>query len=160
MISNIQVYQKHISTMRPGVLYASAGVIFAVAWFIFFDGLTFAARYNLPYAFPMWLPGILSIVASIIFMFANPKDIQGEDDFMGGMTDDDAQNRAKLIFFLGSVLCLAGLGVAIWKLTDTYPNSGTSWPGAALVLQSIFLIGFNGLVIAGRAQPDEESIFS
>mmetsp|Transcript_74732 Transcript_74732/g.86768 ORF Transcript_74732/g.86768 Transcript_74732/m.86768 type:complete len:146 (+) Transcript_74732:33-470(+) len=145
--------------MRPQAFYAAAGAVFAAAWFVFFDGLTFAARDDLPYAFPMWLPGIFCLVACIVFMLASPKDVQGEEDFMGGMTDDDAQNRAKVIFFLGSVFCIAGLGVAIWKLTDTYPNSGSSWPGAALVVQSILLIASNGLIIAGRAQPNEDSIF-
>lgn len=146
--------------MHPGGFYISAGAFFAIAWFVFFDGLTFASRYSLPYTFPMWLPGIFGVLATIVFLFANPRDIQGEDDWgMGGVADEDSQNRAKLIFFLGAVLCLAGLSVAIWKLTDTYPNSGTSWPGVALLLQSLALMTMNGLITAGRAQKDEESIF-
>lgn len=141
--------------MRPGPFYVGAGALFSVAWFIFFDGMTFASRYDLPYEFAMWLPGILGVLAMVVFLFADPKDIQGEEDFMGGMVDEAKQNRAKIIFFLGAVFCLAGLSVGIWKITDTYNNSGTSWPGVALLLQTISLIGVNGLMIAGRAQKED-----
>lgn len=144
--------------MRPGPLYVAAGALFSIAWFFFFDGLTFASRYDLPYTFPMWLPGILCLVGTIVFLFADPKDVQGEEDFLGGMTDESKQNRAKVTFFLGAVFCLAGLSVGIWKITDTYNNSGTSWPGIALLLQCLSLIGVNGLAIAARAQRSDDYV--
>lgn len=145
--------------MRPDGFYVGAGAAFSCAWFAFFDGLTIASRDGLPYEFQMWLPGILCLMATVVFMFADPKDIQGEEDFMGGMTDETKQNRAKIIFFMASVLCLAGLSVAIWKLSDTYPNAGTSWPGVALLLQSLLMLIMNGLILAGRAQSNDDGVF-
>lgn len=144
--------------MHPGPLYTAAGVCFSAAWFLFFDGFTFASRYDLPYEFPMWLPGVFCLVATLVFFFADPKALQEEEDFMGGMGDSDQQNKAKMIFFTGSVLCLGGMSVAIWKLTDTYKNSGTSWPGVALLLQTFAMMTMNGLIIAGRMQKPEEGL--
>lgn len=151
--------------MMRTILFGLAGASCAIAWFVFFDGLTFAERDGLPYNFVMWLPGIFSLLATFVFMFADPRDLSSDDsaDMMmmgggGGGSSDEKANKARIIFFLGACLSLAALSVAIWKITDTYSSSSESWPGVALILQSLALALMNGLILGGRGYRGEDEM--
>jgi hypothetical protein len=140
--------------------FIAAGATFAVAWFIFFDGLTIAGRDSNPYNFTMFLPGVLCVLSAVIFIFVDPKSIAGDDDdgLMGGIGDESEKNKNKITFFLASFFSLAGMGIAVWKMVTNYKEPGQSWPGVALLLQVVAFIAVNILVFVGRlrnSQSDE-----
>jgi hypothetical protein len=141
-----------------GALHGASGVFFAISWFLFADGLIFARDDNKPFEFMMWLPGILCVVSLVLMLMVNPDHIAGSpsDDFMSSGFDDSEAQKAKILFFISSVLSLAGVSIAIWKMSDTYNTAGATWPGVALLMQCVSMMASAGLLFrAGKKSSDE-----
>lgn len=134
-----------------GLWHVAAGGIFAIGWFVFFDGLALARMHGIePYKFVQWLPGILCLLAMFMFAFVDAKAIQGgNDDDMFGSTDSSSVYKAKVIFFLAAFVALGALSIAVWQMSSTYTGSDT-WPGVALALQCVALITCTGFLFVAR----------
>ena len=145
-----------------GALHGAAGVFFAMSWFLFADGFIFARDDGKPFEFMMWLPGILTLVALFMMLLVNPEHISGSpgDDFFSSGFDDASAQKAKIIFFLSNVFSLAGISIAIWKMSDTYNTSGATWPGVALMLQCVSMMVAMGLLFWAGKKPSDEFGFS
>lgn len=117
-----------------------SGILFALAWFVFFDGLIIAKNSPHHYEFVQWLPGILCLLGFFIMMFVQPSALSSDDS--GGGFDGDDTNKHKSLFFFGCLFCLASLSVSIWQMSATYNTSGGSveWPGVALLGNSVLLM--------------------
>src|SRR4051812_8909341 len=99
-----------------GVSHAVSGAIFAIAWFIFFDGFVTAKDTGeAKYQFVMWLPGLLGLLSMFVIMFVDAAALRDEG---GGVFDSGDAPRHKSLFFFGTLLALAGLSIAIWKMSD------------------------------------------
>jgi len=137
-----------------GALHAASGACFAIAWFIFADGAYSAGQSaETQYKFVEWLPGLLCIVAIILFTFVDVTQFQqGGGGLMGGMATPEEQMRAKMLFFFAAIVGLAGVTVAIWMWAQNYNDSSKSWPGAALLLQCVMLLTSGGLLVGTKMQ--------
>ena len=149
-----------------GLLHGFSGATFAMSWFLFADGATFAAEAQKKFVFVMWLPGLLCCVMIVLMGLVNVKALQesNDDDAAmfggGGPTDDGDGIRARVFFFIAATFGLAGMSIAIWKMADTYNTSSDSWPGVALLLQTLCMMVSSGLLVAARMRrPQEENPF-
>ena len=144
-----------------GLWHVGSGAVFAIGWFIFFDGLAIAKKpsHDHPYQFVAWLPGILSCLAMFMFSFIDAKALRGDDDMdmFGGGGDQSAEFRSKIIFFFASFIGLAGISVGVWQLSAEYTGKDT-WPGIALVLQCVAILTSCGLLFMARFQKKEDEL--
>lgn len=135
-----------------GGFHAASGAFFAIAWFLFGDGAYSAGLMaGTSYKFVEWLPGLLCIVAMVLFAFVDTEQLQQSGNgIYGGFSTPEDQMRQKILFFFASIVALAGVTVAIWMLAQNYNTSDKSWPGVALLLQSFALIASAGLLVGSK----------
>lgn len=138
-----------------GVLHAAAGALFAIAWFVFADGAWWSKnRTSTTFEFVECLPGILCVVALLMMLAVNMDAIQGggDGDMFGGggsvMPEDTM--RHKVLFFFGALVFLSGLTVAVWLQAAKYKNSDNWWPGLALLLQCLAMMGSSFCLAANK----------
>lgn len=141
-----------------GGLHAASGACFAIAWFIFADGAFSAGQGSgKQYKFVEWLPGLLCVVALILFTFVDVSQFQQSGGgLMGGMATPEEQMRAKMMFFFAAIVGLAGVTVAIWMWAQNYNDSSMSWPGAALLLQCVMLLSSAGLLVGTKVKQSSD----
>lgn len=115
------------------------GAFFGLSCFVFLDGAIVARAEQTPYNFTMWLPQLLGYCGIFVMTFVDPSLITKPIDEDEG---DQDEITAKSLFFVASVLSLSSLFVSMYKLNDSYNTSRyqNSWPGVALIFQSVFLI--------------------
>lgn len=132
-----------------GVLHGLSGALYIAGIFVFVDGaLQSKDKYLSPYIGVDCLPPLLCFLGMLCFAMCNINKIaapaDGDDaDYMamgyGGGADEGsgacAVAVARVLFFAGTFLMLAGFGVGIWRLVVPYKHH--SWSGWALVLQSV-----------------------
>ncbi|RKO95353.1 hypothetical protein CAUPRSCDRAFT_4391, partial [Caulochytrium protostelioides] len=89
-----------------------SGTLFAVGWWLFFDGVAFSASHGLPVPIRPedWLPGVFSTL-SLILVNLISKDHINATEFTYG--DDHVATKARACAFLGAVMALSSLGGSI-----------------------------------------------
>jgi hypothetical protein len=147
------------------IMHGVAGACFTLGWFVFADGAWFANRNtSTKYEFVECLPGIFCLLAMIMLMFVNHTAIQGPSDdgfgFGGGESAPEDVMRHKILFFISTLVFLAGLTVAIWMQAAKYKHSDNWWPGLALILQCVALMASSFCLGAAKmTKPPEDNMF-
>ncbi|KAJ3074952.1 hypothetical protein HDU98_009727 [Podochytrium sp. JEL0797] len=121
-----------------------SGFLFAMAWWLFIDGLVFASTHNsdeMPAAkFEDWVPGILSTLSLIIVNLID-KDSLGADDF--SYSGDNVACKARACAFIGITMAMGALGgsFAILALKYLIPGLGGEdiYLGVMIALQNILI---------------------
>ncbi|TMW66979.1 hypothetical protein Poli38472_012095 [Pythium oligandrum] len=119
-----------------------SGVLFAVGWWIFVDGVATAAHRDsaIPFNFIKYLPGIGSTLA---FFLLNTLDWEMlSADSMTYHGGDGVACRARTFVLFCVAMSLGGLIGSIFVLTHTYvanPFDETTWPGVAVLLQNVMI---------------------
>ncbi|KAJ3413903.1 hypothetical protein HDV05_007345 [Chytridiales sp. JEL 0842] len=123
--------------------YLSGG-LFALGWWIFIDGVTFASTRDppLPIAirFDDWLPGILSTLSLIIVNLIDKETLNAEDFSYSG---SNVACKARACAFIGVTMALGSLGGGFAILALKYIMTGQTgdgfYFGIAISLQNILI---------------------
>ena len=150
-----------------GKLHTVSGFLYMVGWFVFLDGALLAQNeYGTPYKFVDALPGIFSSVGMILFAICDMKQIIGTDEessfLMGGgggfEGDENGPLKARIVFFIGAAMMLAGMTVSIWQLAAPWKQH--PWCGWSMLTQTfISMIAAGFLAYGGAKSRTEEPAF-
>eukprot|EP00992_Anisonema_acinus_P006183 TRINITY_DN19956_c0_g1_i1.p1 TRINITY_DN19956_c0_g1~~TRINITY_DN19956_c0_g1_i1.p1 ORF type:complete len:157 (-),score=45.91 TRINITY_DN19956_c0_g1_i1:74-493(-) len=129
-----------------------SGALFAAAWWLFVDGWVVYSKDNsgAGFDFVMWLPGLLGTLGFVMINMTTPSDLSNSSavDF------DRNPNTTKICFFFSVLVAFISIIAAIWILADK--SMGKGWPGIALILQSILLLGSGLAFWFGRGPKKDE----
>ncbi|KAJ3235320.1 hypothetical protein HDU78_005265 [Chytriomyces hyalinus] len=122
----------------------SSGMLFAMGWWLFIDGVVYASTRNkdeLPAVrFEDWLPGILSTISLIIVNLID-KDSLNADDF--SYSGSNVACKARACAFIGITMAMGALGGSFAILALKYLMPGLSgediYFGVMVSLQNIFI---------------------
>ncbi|CEP02404.1 Transmembrane protein 50A [Plasmodiophora brassicae] len=125
-----------------------AGALCGLAWWLFIDGASYAARIGAPILWYYTLPGILVTFAAIIMIGIDWESLRG--NVFGGPEVSQAR-----FWFLVSVAIFTGsLVFAVVILVNKYsgPDNANvdSWPGVSILLQTILIYASSITFAAGR----------
>lgn len=141
---------------RQMLCTTSSGALFAIAWILFIDGaVTAKDSAGSNYLFKDYVPGLLATLCLFTINLVQKEEIDGGSSMGGfGGGDDDEGNRAKIVFFFGTLFGLGAVMAALWILIQDFP--GGQWAGLALLFQTLLLIGSTVVLFVGRGAPREE----
>ncbi|KAI8831326.1 hypothetical protein BJ741DRAFT_617318 [Chytriomyces cf. hyalinus JEL632] len=122
----------------------SSGMLFAMGWWLFIDGVVYASTRNkdeLPAVrFEDWLPGILSTLSLIIVNLID-KDSLNADDF--SYSGSNVACKARACAFIGITMAMGALGGSFAILALKYLMPGLSgediYFGVMVSLQNVFI---------------------
>ncbi|KAI8819337.1 uncharacterized protein EV422DRAFT_534387 [Fimicolochytrium jonesii] len=145
--------------------YLSGG-LFAVAWWTFIDGLTYAR--TRPEPLPVstgvedWIPGILSTLALIIVNLIDREMLNSEGD--GSFGGPNIATRARGCAFVGVSIALGSLGggfaVTFLKYILQHHTSGDeAYLGYCITLQNILIFASSMILWFGRNSGNDSQAF-
>jgi len=148
---------------RETILSYSSGILFAIGWWIWIDGVAYA--FHLPEetnrpVFGHWVPGIVSSIGLLMINAVNWTDLDG---FGFGGLDDEVQKRARIWLLFSFTMAFGGIIASIWISSVNWfsrpaTEKQTDWPGVALILQNC-LIFISGLCFRFAKPMQSESAF-
>jgi hypothetical protein len=139
-----------------GVLHLAAGVTYAVAIMVFVDGaLTSSWSDGNAFVFVDTLPLLLPIFGTVLLAMVNFRAILGDaasDEGMGGYaalgeSDEGAATRARVAFFAGVFVQLAGFAVGVWRCIKYKEHP---WGGVAQLLCAIAQMVAAAMLLYGQ----------
>ncbi|KAJ3315758.1 hypothetical protein HDU76_002110 [Blyttiomyces sp. JEL0837] len=141
--------------------YLSGG-LFAIGWWVFIDGVTFASTRDpaLPISirFDDWLPGILSTLALIIVNLIDKETLNAEDFSYSGT---NVACKARACAFIGVTMALGSLGGALAILSLKYIMTGQSgdafYFGIAITVQNVLIFLGSMILWFGRNSSEIEN---
>ena len=119
-------------------LSAICGFFFAVAWWIFVDGLSYCDVQPGNNAGPFYLfcPGVLCTIG--LFLMCNlPTSMFAKED-----TGDEIQTYQKIILIVAVMFKFAGIIVAVWCYAAKKGDRNTNakrWRGISTIIQSVVI---------------------
>jgi Uncharacterised protein family (UPF0220) len=149
-LRNIMVDQRTVGCVL-------SGVVFAVAWWIFIDGVVFGETIGNAEKFEPYyvIPGIGATIALVMLNCVKLEDAMGSGGGDSGFGSDGSTRttivRAWLfIWFTIMFVCIAG---AIWTMAAHYSDN---WTGVAILVQPIVISASAGLLLYTRKSPGYE----
>ncbi|KAI9349013.1 hypothetical protein BDR26DRAFT_798933 [Obelidium mucronatum] len=138
----------------------SSGFLFALGWWLFVDGLCFAATRpggESPHVrFEDWLPGLLSTLSLVIVNLID-KDSLNADDF--SYSGSNVACKARACAFIGITMAMGALGGSFAILALKYLVPGLSgediYFGIMITLQNIFIFVGSMTLWFGRNSGEE-----
>jgi hypothetical protein len=111
-----------------------SGALFGAGWWFWADACTSAAQ-TVP--FVQYLPGITATIALIMINCIRREELETYDAF-----DEGVFCRSRSWLFISYVVSFASVIAAVWVLLQGYAlgDVPSVWPGAAGVLQVIFIL--------------------
>ncbi|KAI9002740.1 hypothetical protein BC832DRAFT_106691 [Gaertneriomyces semiglobifer] len=144
---------------RSQIIGYISGTLFAVAWWVFFDGILFSATREPPVPvtvrFEDWIPGLLSTISLIIVNLIDKHMLSGdaEDSWAGGSSfasSSSVAGKARGCAFLGVSMALGALGGAAAILCLKYILPGyegdSLYLGISIIVQNV-MIFFSSMVL-------------
>ncbi|KAI8970044.1 hypothetical protein BDF20DRAFT_915915 [Mycotypha africana] len=121
-----------------------AGMLFALAWWIFIDGLV--TNINLPDrqvipGIEDWVPGLITTIGLILVSVIDKNSLSGTN--AGDYFDEDFVWKVRLFLFFGFAMLAGGFSGSVAVLTTKYNDSANIWEqylGIALVIQSSLIL--------------------
>jgi len=137
-----------------------AGVLFAVAWWLWIDSVAYVNRAghdpkDPQILFYYFLPGIFSTLALIMTNIA-PIDVLSPTSWM---FDDSVATRVRIWLFASFAISFGALAAGIWIMAAIFMppnNEGSQWPGIALTLQGFLILISSFILVWARAGRSEE----
>ncbi|KAI9364412.1 hypothetical protein DFJ73DRAFT_809170 [Zopfochytrium polystomum] len=153
-------FASRLPTRTQFVGYLSGG-LFAIGWWAFIDGVTFASTRDppLPVAirFDDWLPGILSTLALIVVNLID-KETLNADDF--NYSGSNVACKARACAFIGVTMALGSLGGSLAVLSLKYLMTGQTgdglYFGIAISVQNVLIFLGSMILWFGRNSSESE----
>jgi len=130
-----------------------SGILFGIAWWLLGDAAGYASYTDDPQQVSgvFVLPGIGASIALLLLNVFSWGDLQGNS------LDGEANSRkAKCCLFSSVIFMFASLVGAMWILIGIYSKkdhiANSTWPGVAIVLQTLLIILSAIALRFGRAQ--------
>ena len=119
------------------VLSSACGFFFAVAWWLFVDGVSIVdSQGGNAGPFYLYVPGIMATIG--LFLMANlPPQMFSKED-----TGEDTTTLQKVILVLSIMCMLSGIITAIWTYVENKSHRETAnqqWRGVSTIVQSILI---------------------
>ncbi|KAI8915489.1 hypothetical protein DFJ77DRAFT_462840 [Powellomyces hirtus] len=144
-----------------------AGMLFALGWWVFIDGATYASTRPEPglpvqVAFVDWVPGILSTVALIVVNLIDREMLNAEGDGYGG--GSNVATKARGCAFVGVSMALGALGggfaVTILKyIIHGYSQGDEAYFGFCIAGQNALIFASSMILWFGRNGGSTEAPF-
>lgn len=141
---------------RIAVVGYTAGLLFAVGWWIFIDGAVYASTRDsppvkAPLAVEDFVPGILSTFALIIVNLINKETLSADDFSFSGT---NVAGKARACAFVGVTMALSALIGALTILSIKYVVPGLSgddlYFGVTIAIQNFFIFISSMILWFGR----------
>eukprot|EP01120_Amphizonella_sp_Union-15-10_P009054 TRINITY_DN3355_c0_g1_i2.p1 TRINITY_DN3355_c0_g1~~TRINITY_DN3355_c0_g1_i2.p1 ORF type:complete len:154 (-),score=17.94 TRINITY_DN3355_c0_g1_i2:76-537(-) len=136
------MYGEQGPNVRETIMSYLSGITFAVGWWLWIDANALHAveKDEVSITFWHWVPGIIATIALFMINAVSWTDLQG---FGFGSLDDDVQKRARLWLFFSFAIAFGCVTASIWiAIVHWFQIEGSnSWPGIAIILQTLLILG-------------------